>query len=109
MEKILQGVGVSSGKIRGKVKVILEKTDWPSFQNGDILVTRITDPTMVPLMSKAGGIICDIGAMMSHPAIVAREMGIPCVVGTRDATVRLRNGQLVEMDGKTGEVFALEK
>lgn len=101
---ILKGQGVSAGKVSGVVRVIQTKTDWKAFKSGDILVTEITDPTMVPLMSKAGGIICNIGGMMSHPSIVSREMGIPCIVGTKNGTKVLKSGQHVSMDGKTGVV-----
>ncbi len=102
---LMKGIGSSPGKTTGKVKIILSKHDWPQFKQGNILVTHITDPTMVPLMAKAAGIICDIGGTMSHPSIVSRELGIPCVVGTKTATKILKNNQFIEMNGKTGEIL----
>lgn len=102
---ILRGIGVSPGQAQGKVKIIQPEKKFPSFQAGDILVARITDPTMVVLMARARAIICDIGGMTSHPSIVSREMGIPCVVATKKATRVLKNGMMVKVDGKKGEVY----
>ncbi len=113
MEKILQGLGVSQGKTRGKVKIINKIEDFNKFSEGDILVTKITDPNMVMLMGKAIGIICDIGGMTSHPSIVSREMGIPCIVSTKciktekSATEILKDGMIVEMCGTSGEVHLI--
>jgi pyruvate,water dikinase len=64
---------------------------------------------MVPLMAKAGGIICDIGSMMSHPAIVARELGIPCIVAAHSATQILKTDQIVQMDGSSGVVLLVDE
>lgn len=108
MKKILKGLGVSTGQTQGKVKIIMESKRHPSFQEGDILVTRITDPTMVTLMAKAGAIICDIGGMTSHPSIVSREMGIPCVVATKKATKVLKDGMIVKVDGSKGVIYVLD-
>jgi len=108
MKKILKGLGASPGQVQGQVKIIKESKNHPSFQEGDILVTRITDPTMVILMSKAGAIVCDIGGMTSHPSIVSREMGIPCVVATKKATRVLRDGIVVKVDGGKGVIYVLD-
>lgn len=109
MEKlILKGVSASAGKIQGKVKVVTGIEDAGKFQEGDILVARITDPTMIMMMSQASAIVTDIGGMMSHPAIVSREMGIPCVVATKDATTQLKDGMTVEVDGSAGTVTVIE-
>ena len=75
------------------------------FKKGEILVTEITDPTMVILMAKANAIICNIGGITSHPAIVSREMGIPCVVNTKNATKILENGMIIIVDGSKGEIY----
>lgn len=107
MKKVLKGLGVSPGQVQGKVKIIKESKKFPSFQEGNILVTRITNPTMVTLMAKAGAIVCDIGGITSHPSIVSREMGIPCVVATKKATKVLKNGMLIKVDGKKGEIYLL--
>jgi phosphohistidine swiveling domain-containing protein len=114
MNKILQGMGVSHGKIRGKVKVIRDLEDYSKFDEGDILVARLTDPSMVILMGKAAGIICDIGGLTSHPSILSREMGIPCIVSAscektgKKATEILENDMIISMNGETGEIY-LEK
>lgn len=104
---ILKGLGVSPGIIQGKVKIIKPSKKYPPFKEGDILVTKITDPTMVMMMAKAGAIVCDIGGMTSHPSIVSREMGIPCVVNTKKATRVLKDGQKVRVDGKQGKVYLI--
>ena len=104
----MKGIAASPGTARGKVKVIKSMNDHVAFKEGEILVTRITDPTMTPLMNRAAAIVCDIGGMTSHPSIVAREMGIPCVVATKNATTVLRDGMRVVVDGDAGEVFALD-
>jgi phosphohistidine swiveling domain-containing protein len=107
-ELILQGIGTSPGTAHGKVRLVKNVEDPVVFEKGDILVTKITDPTMVIMMSKASAIICDIGSITSHPSIVSREMGIPCVVNTKTGTEKLKDGTVVEVDGSTGEIFAIE-
>lgn len=108
MKKILKGIGSSPGKAKGKVKIVKSLKDSSKFKEGDILVCYITDPTMVVMMAKASAIICDIGGMTSHPSIVSREMGIPCVVATKNATKILKNNQLVLVDGKKGEIYEIK-
>jgi pyruvate,water dikinase len=105
MKTLLKGVGASSGKARGKVRIVSSPSDFTDFEEGDVLVTRLTDPKMTILMNKAAAIVCDIGGVTSHPAIVSREMGIPCVVATRDATKLLKNGQAITVDGDGGVVL----
>lgn len=105
MKKLLSGLGTSPGQATGKVRVVSGAEDEDRFLEGEILVTRITDPTMVLMMNRAAAIVCDIGGMTSHPSILSREMGIPCVVATKTATSKLKDGQEVLVDGKTGEVF----
>lgn len=113
--KVANGLGVSQGKAKGKVKIIRELADHAHFQQGDILVTHITDPTMVILMGKAAGIVCDIGSMVSHPAILSREMGVPCVVQasciktSKPATELLQDGDIIEIDGLTGDIYKHEQ
>jgi phosphohistidine swiveling domain-containing protein len=107
MEKILHGLGVSYGTASGVVNIIRSSKDYSSFQKGQILVTEITDPTMVPMMGKAAGIICEIGGLTSHPAIVSREMGIPCVVQVKNAMKVLKDGQHVQLNGETGDIHAV--
>ncbi len=105
MEKLLTGLGTSPGRATGKVRIVNGSDDEDRFNDGEVLVTRITDPTMVMMMNKASAIVCDIGGMTSHPPILSREMGIPCVVATKNATTKLKDGQEVMVDGNTGDVF----
>lgn len=105
---VLKGIAASSGVATGKVRIVLCKEDFSSFQNGEVLVAKITDPSYVVIMSKASAIVSDIGGVMSHPAIVSREFGIPCVVATKEATTILQNGQMIEVDGTNGVIYAKE-
>lgn len=106
MEKpILKGIPASGGVAQGMVKIIIGLGDADKFKDGDILVTKITDPTMVMIMNRASAIVCDIGGITSHPSILSRELGIPCVVGTKTATKKLKNGQKIIVNGTTGEIF----
>ena len=75
-----------------------ELADAAALQRGEILVTHMTAPDWVPLMRRAAAIVTDSGGMTCHAAIVSRELGIPCVVGTGDATTRLRDGEDVTVD-----------
>lgn len=106
-QPILTGIAASVGLAEGAVRLVNGVEDNDRFQDGDILVTRITDPTMVLMMARAAAIICDIGGITSHPSIVSREMGIPCVVNTQNATAKLKDGQRVRVDGTKGEVYAM--
>lgn len=106
--KILKGVAASSGVARGRVHKVTGIEDTSSFKNGEVLVTHLTDPSMVLMLGKSAAVITDVGGMTSHPAIVSREFGIPCVVGTKTATKDLKDGMLVEVNGSTGEVFLVE-
>lgn len=105
MNKILTGTPASSGKASGTARVILEERDFADFEEGDVLVARITDPTMTILMNRAAAIVCDIGGITSHPAIVSRELGVPCVVNTKNATQLVRTGQKLTVDGDSGEIY----
>jgi pyruvate,water dikinase len=99
----LHGIGVSPGVAAGPARV-LDSADG-DFAEGDILVCRSTDPSWASLFFLAAGVVIDIGGPMSHGAIVARELGIPCVINTTDGTRRLRTGEHVEIDGSTGSVL----
>lgn len=104
----LKGLGASPGQAEGKVQLFLPGTDNTTFQEGDILVTTITDPTMVQAMVKAAAIITDIGGITSHPAILSRELGIPCIVNTKTATKELKTGMRIRIDGEKGEIHVLD-
>ncbi|PIN73939.1 inosine/xanthosine triphosphatase [Candidatus Woesearchaeota archaeon CG10_big_fil_rev_8_21_14_0_10_45_16] len=105
-EGILSGQMASAGKAQGRVKIVHNIRD--GFQPGEILVTSMTSPDFVPLMQKASAIVTDQGGILSHAAIVSRELGIPCIVGTEVATKVLKNGDLVEVDAEKGTVRKLE-
>ena len=102
---ILRGLGASPGHASGRVRMLEGAADLGKMQSAEVLVTSMTTPDMVPAMTKAAAIITDEGGMTCHAAIVSREMGVPCIVGTRDATRTLREGQTVSVDGKLGIVF----
>ena len=89
----------------GAARVLGSLADAGQLADGDVLVTRMTAPDWVPLMRRASAIVTDSGGMTCHAAIVSRELGIPCVVGTREATARLRDGELVTVDARRGLVL----
>ncbi len=104
-EIMLEGIAASPGIASGPVKIVRGLVDLDKIKTGDILVTKMTNPDMVVSMQKSAGIITDEGGMTSHAAIVSREMGIPAVVGTREATRKLKDGEFVTLDGSGGKVF----
>jgi len=105
-EPILEGLGASPGVASGTVKIILDLRDLEKISTGDVLVTKMTNPDMVVSMQKSTAIITDEGGMTAHAAIVSREMGIPAVVGTREATALLKDGQVVTVDGSSGKIYS---
>jgi pyruvate,water dikinase len=102
---LLQGQGASPGIAVGKVALIRDVKDTGMVKEGDILVTRMTNPDMVPAMKKVAAIVTDEGGMTCHAAIVSRELGTPAVVGTKKATSVLTSGQIVTVDGEKGLVY----
>jgi pyruvate,water dikinase len=104
-EPILKGLGVSPGVVTGKIKIVHGLEDITKIKPGDILVTTMTSPDLVPTMSKSGAIITDSGGTTCHAAIVSREMGIPCVVGTHNATDVLEDGKYVTVNAYEGFVY----
>lgn len=104
-EVILNGMGASPGIVSGKVKIVHGLEELSKIQSGDILVTEMTNPDMVVTMQRCSAIITDEGGMTAHAAIVSREMGIPCVVGTGEATKLLKDEQEVTVDGFNGKVY----
>lgn len=104
-EPILEGLAASPGIAVGKVKIINDLKDLDKIITGDILVTEMTNPDMVVSMQKSAGIITDEGGLTAHAAIVSREMGIPCIVGTQTATKKLKDDQIVTVDGYRGKVY----
>jgi len=102
---ILEGLGASPGVVKGKVKIILTPREANKMKDGEILVTVMTNPLYVTAIQRAKAIITDVGGMICHAAIVARELGIPCVVGTKKATKTLKDGLEVIVDGSEGKVY----
>ncbi|OGZ26712.1 MAG: hypothetical protein A2365_02330 [Candidatus Nealsonbacteria bacterium RIFOXYB1_FULL_40_15] len=100
--KELEGLGVSAGKCSGKVRIILSNSDFSKFKKGEILVTSATRPDFIPIIQKASAIITDEGGMLSHAAIVSRELKKPCIVGTLKATKVLKDGDVIEVDANNG-------
>lgn len=102
---ILSGSAASPGIGTGPVKILKSPKEIGKINKGDVLVAPMTSPDYVPAMKKAAAIITDEGGETSHAAIVSRELGIPCVVGTKEATKRLKDGMVVSVDGAKGNVY----
>ena len=102
---LTRGLGASPGLVSGTVKIIRELDELDKILDGDILVTTMTTPDMVPAMKRANGIVTDEGGVTCHAAIISRELGIPCVAGTGEATTVLQENSKVTIDGKKGLVF----
>ncbi|MCF8295824.1 MAG: hypothetical protein K9I34_07135, partial [Bacteroidales bacterium] len=106
-EGILRGTGVSKGSCEAEA-IILLKPDFNQVVKGKILVTKMTDPGWVFLMSQAAGIISERGSLLSHTAIIGRELGIPVIVGVENATRLIQNGQRISIDGLLGTIQIME-
>ncbi|MCD5409780.1 MAG: phosphoenolpyruvate synthase [Methanocellales archaeon] len=104
-EVLLEGLGASPGIASGKVKVVMKLDELDKVNEGDILVTSMTTPDMVPAMERAAGIITDEGGLTCHAAIVSRELGTPAVVGTKESTNVLKDGMVITIDGDKGHVY----
>ena len=104
-KQILTGAAASLGLSSGPAKVIHSSTEIDKVKQGDVLVTEMTNPEFVPAMKRATAIVTDTGGRTSHAAIVSRELGIPCVVGTGQATAKIKTGDIVSVDGGKGIVY----
>ncbi|HYA10886.1 MAG TPA: phosphoenolpyruvate synthase [Thermoplasmata archaeon] len=102
---VVRGFGASPGVAAGVARLLRGAEEMERLKAGEVLVTTMTTPDMVPAMSRAAAIVTDEGGMTCHAAIVSRELGVPCVVGTREATRAIPDGSEVTVDGKTGQVF----
>jgi rifampicin phosphotransferase len=100
----LLGQGASPGRATGRVRIVGGPEDFDAFQQGEVLVAQATAPAWTPLFGRAAAVVTDGGTLAAHASLVAREYGIPAVVGTGQATRRLATGQLVTVDGTTGTV-----
>jgi len=103
---LVNGLGASPGVVSGAVRIVHKLDHLDQVQEGDVMVTEMTMPDMVPAMKRAAGIITDEGGMTSHAAIISRELGVPAVVGTGNGTRVLNDGQNVTLDGDKGTVRA---
>lgn len=101
---IVSGVPASSGIATGRVRVIRGPDEFDQLQAGEVLVAPFTAPAWTPLFTLAAAVVTDVGSAAAHASIVAREYGIPAVVGCGDATARLRPGMRVTVNGSTGNV-----
>lgn len=101
---IMRGLGASPGIASGRARTVTKLDHLDQVAEGDIIVTEMTMPDMVPAMKRAAGIVTDEGGMTSHAAIVSRELGVPAVVGTGDATTTLDDGEIVTIDGDKGTI-----
>jgi rifampicin phosphotransferase len=104
---VLRGLAVNTGIYEGPARLVADASDFDHVRQGDVLVTRMTSPYFTVVLPLLGAIVTDRGGQLSHAAIVAREYGIPGVVGTREATRLIRDGGRVRVDGTTGEVRLL--
>ena len=105
---VLTGAAGCAGTARGRARVVLDPSDPAGMAPGDILVAPLTDPAWTPLFLPAAAVVVNVGALMSHAVIVSRELGIPCVVAVEDATDRIPDGAMIEVDGTAGTVTILE-
>ena len=104
----LKGVAASPGCVTGPARVLSGPEDFAQMRAGDVLVAAITTPAWTPLFARAAAIVTDVGGPLSHGSIVAREYGIPAVLGTGAATKRIRSGQVITVDGSAGMVTLLK-
>ena len=103
-----EGTGCSHGVVTGKARVVLDPLECSEFKKGEILVAPLTDPGWSPLFVTAGGLVMELGGTLSHGVIIAREYGIPAVVGVKNATKIIKTGQVITVDGNQGIVYIRE-
>src|SRR5206468_11308567 len=106
---IVSGSPASAGRATGTVRVVRGPDEFDQLQPGEILVAPLTAPAWTPLFTRAAAVVTDVGSAASHASIIAREYGIPAVVGCGDATARLSTGMHVTVDGSTGNVEPAER
>lgn len=105
----LKGLGCSPGVFEGTARVILDIHQTGNLNKDEILITLFTDPGWTPVLARVGGVITEVGGLLSHAAVIGREYGIPAILNLIDATKRISDGDRIRMNGKTGEVEILEK
>lgn len=102
-DRILKGIGSSPGQVTGCARVV-EDPSQSDFEKGDILIAKNTDPGWTPILSIVGGMVMEEGGLLNHCSIVARELGIPSIVGVEHATRRIPDGATVHLDGGRGVI-----
>lgn len=105
----LKGLGCSPGEITGRARVILDIHKTNELTKEDILITAFTDPGWTPVLARVGGVVTEVGGLLSHAAVIGREYGIPAVLNLIDATKLIQDGDFIKINGKTGVVEILEK
>jgi len=105
--RVLSGVAASPGTYRGTVRIVRDETEFDRVRAGDVVVCPTTSPVWALVFPIIGALVTDEGGTLSHPAIIAREHGVPAVVATRVATATLRDGQVVAVDGGAGTATVL--
>ncbi len=108
-QRLITGLGASPGVIEGIARVVRTVDEFDEVRDGDILVCQMTNPAWVVLFTKIAGLVTDTGGTTSHPAVLAREFGIPAVIGTSVATARIMTGDRLRLDGTAGQVEVLER
>ncbi len=106
-DRHLKGNGCSGGTVRGRARVVTAREECDNLKPGEILVTRFTDPSWTPVMGLVAGLITEVGGLISHGAVIAREYGLPAVLDVRGATEIIQTGQVVEVGGANGTVRIL--
>lgn len=101
---LVSGLGASPGRVSGPVRVLHDPREGAALRQGEVLVAPMTNPDWVPVLRRAAAVVTDSGGMTCHAAIVSRELRVPCVVGTRHATTKLHDGEVVTVDGRRGTV-----
>jgi phosphoenolpyruvate synthase/pyruvate phosphate dikinase len=105
---VMRGQAASQGTYTGTARIVLTPEDFSSVQRGDVLVTITTSPPYNVLFPLLGAVVTDMGGLLSHPAIVSREYGIPAVIGARSATLQIKTGMRVEVNGNDGTVRVVQ-
>ena len=105
----LKGIGGNDGIVEAKVRVLTELSQLNELETGEILVTRFTDTGWSHRFGRLAGLITETGGVLSHATIVAREFGLPTIIGAKDATRLLKTGMLIRMNGASGEIQIIKK
>ncbi|MBN1778870.1 MAG: hypothetical protein JW816_01460 [Candidatus Buchananbacteria bacterium] len=105
----IKGMIAQPGTVTAKARVVTRKSDFSDFKKGEVLIAHMTTPEYVPLMKKASAVVTDEGGIGCHAAIISRELKKPCIIGTKNATDLIKNGDLIKVDATTGTVEVVKK